>query len=454
MKLRDIPKIVLSDSPTPLSAREIWKEAVRRGLDKAIESTGKTPDASIGAYLYTNAKGGHSLFVAVGAKPTRFRLAEMQSNHTMLPFPSDVASPSPKSTASSWTSQTCSKYLAPCIEALKKNAPKALGVGEIVKAVMAAHPDLQWARSNGAIRAALLRAAKIGSNVRTIPESRPPKFFFSSVAEVAPSSILPPEQPISRRISIGTDSPQLSFLGSAEKVLREFGAKNPMHYRDITERAINLGWLISDGATPEATMAAQIGTDIKKRADVGKKPLFVKCGRGYFGLAEWIDPIQADIDRHNSKVRADLLAKLREMPPDEFEKLIGRLLDAMDFLDTEVTKKSGDGGIDVRGTWTVAEGIAIKMAIQVKRWKKGHNVQAPVVQAVRGALKGSERGMIITTSDFSKGAREDAENLATASTISLVNGEQLVKLLVQYAIGVKQHSVNILELDTDFTKTE
>ena len=136
MKLRDIPKIVLSDSPTPLSAREIWNEAVRRGLDKAIETKGKTPDATIGAYLYTNAKGDHSLFAAVGAKPTRFRLAEMQSNQTMLPFPSDVASPSPKSTASSWTSQTSSKFLAPCIEALKKNAPAALGVSGIGPALL------------------------------------------------------------------------------------------------------------------------------------------------------------------------------------------------------------------------------------------------------------------------------------------------------------------------------
>lgn len=213
MKLRDIPTIVLSDSPTPLSAREIWNEAVRRGLDKAVESNGKTPDATIGAYLYTNAKGDHSLFVAVGAKPTRFRLAEMQSNQPMLPFPSDVASPSSKSIASSWTSQTKSQFLAPCIEALKKNAPAALGVGEIIKAVMAAHPDLRWARSNGAIRAALLRAAKMGSNVRTVPESRPPKFFFVPVAEDAPSSILPPEPPIPPKTSPKKASPHYEQVG-------------------------------------------------------------------------------------------------------------------------------------------------------------------------------------------------------------------------------------------------
>lgn len=453
MKLRDIPKIVLADSSTPLSAREIWAEAVRCGLDKEAESKGKTPYATIGAYLYTNAKGNQPLFVAVGAKPTRFRLAEKQPDQTLLSLSLDVASPIRKPITSGEFFEKESKFLAPCIEVLKERAPTAMGVGEIIKAVMAIHPDLQWNRSNGAIRAALLRAAKADDIVQLVADSRPPKFFVKTpndnndkadsllIASITPS-----------QTANGDNSP-LSFLKSAEKVLRETGTKQPMHYRDITELAISRGWLVSDGATPEATMAAQIGTDIKKRATAGKKPLFFKSGRGYFGLAEWIDPIQTEIERHNANIRAELLEKLQGMPPDEFEVLIGRLLDAMDFLDTEVTKKSGDGGIDVRGTWTVAEGISIKMAIQVKRWKKGHNVQAPVVQAVRGALKGSERGMIITTSDFSKGAREDAENLATASTISLVNGEQLTKLLVQYGIGVKQKSVEILELDGNFVKT-
>ena len=122
-------------------------------------------------------------------------------------------------------------------------------------------------------------------------------------------------------------------------------------------------------------------------------------------------------------------------------------MEAMDFVDTVTTPSSGDGGIDVRGTWRVADGIEIRMAIQAKRWKS--NVQAPVVQAVRGALTGSERGMIITTSDFSKGARDEAADPQKASTISLINGEQLVKLLVQNGIGVKTDSIEILEIDPE-----
>lgn len=47
------------------------------------------------------------------------------------------------------------------------------------------------------------------------------------------------------------------------------------------------------------------------------------------------------------------------------------------------------------------------MAVQVKRWKS--NIQSTVVQNVRGSLGASERGLIVTTSDFSKGAREEAK---------------------------------------------
>lgn len=45
-----------------------------------------------------------------------------------------------------------------------------------------------------------------------------------------------------------------SFTDSGEKVLEEFGKKRPMHYRAITDKALELGWLVSEGKTPEASM--------------------------------------------------------------------------------------------------------------------------------------------------------------------------------------------------------
>ena len=71
----------------------------------------------------------------------------------------------------------------------------------------------------------------------------------------------------------------------------------------------------------------------------------------------------------------------------------------------------------------VGDVIRTRLAVQVKRWKS--NVQAPVIQQVRGSLGTHEQGLIITTSDFSKGAREEATR-ANATPVGLMDGEQLV----------------------------
>lgn len=56
------------------------------------------------------------------------------------------------------------------------------------------------------------------------------------------------------------------------------------------------------------------------------------------------------------------------------------MLAEMGFEMVEVTKLSGDGGIDVRGTLVVGDVVRIKMAVQVKKWKLKNNILAPVVQ--------------------------------------------------------------------------
>ncbi len=131
------------------------------------------------------------------------------------------------------------------------------------------------------------------------------------------------------------------------------------------------------------------------------------------------------------------------MPPADFEALIGQLLVTLGFDDVEVTARSGDGGIDVRGTLVVGDVIRTRMAVQVKRWKS--NVQAPTVQQVRGSLGTHEQGLIITTSDFSKGAYEEAER-PNAVPVALMNGKQLVALLVENDIGVQRTAYDLIEL--------
>ena len=150
-----------------------------------------------------------------------------------------------------------------------------------------------------------------------------------------------------------------------------------------------------------------------------------------------------EIDSHNADVRKKLHEKLFDMLPKEFESLVARLLIAIGFDDVVVTPMSNDGGIDVRGTLVVGDVIKTRMAVQVKRWKK--NVQAPVVQQVRGSLSTHEQGLIITTSDFSKGSYEEAQ-IPNKIPVALMNGEQFVALLVENDIGIHRTSYDLIDL--------
>jgi len=208
-----------------------------------------------------------------------------------------------------------------------------------------------------------------------------------------------------------------------------------------------LEWIATEGKTPEATMYAQILTEIRRQQNRGKQPRFVQHGRGYVSLSRWMGKgLAFDIEQHNRRVRQALHKRLLAMEWHEFEELITRLLVEIGFEDVEATRRSGDGGIDVRGTLVVGEVIRTRMAVQVKKWKPKNRVQSPTVQQVRGSLGTHEQGLIITTSDFSEGARKEAAR-ENAVPVALMNGEQLVALLALYGIGVSRQAHEIIDLE-------
>jgi restriction system protein len=237
----------------------------------------------------------------------------------------------------------------------------------------------------------------------------------------------------------------LSFLDAAEKVLDQFGNRNSMHYREITEKAINQGWLNTSGKTPEATMNAQLVTELKRAKASGEPGRFIRTSPGYYSLVKWMGTgLPYQISKHNREIRKKLLSQLMDLNPAQFEELVGQLLAEMGFESIEVTKYGSDGGIDVRGTLLISDVVRIKMAVQAKRWKG--NIQSPTVQQVRGSLGAHEQGLIITTSDFSTGAIKEA-NQPDKTPVGLMNGDQLVTLLMEYNIGVRRMSHDLFELE-------
>ncbi len=89
-----------------------------------------------------------------------------------------------------------------------------------------------------------------------------------------------------------------TFKGVAYEILKE--AKKPLHTDEITEIALQKGWLKTAGITPKATMNAQLIVDTNKK---GEKSLFKKTGPSTFAINEEIKVIAKDelTEEHEKK---------------------------------------------------------------------------------------------------------------------------------------------------------
>ena len=235
----------------------------------------------------------------------------------------------------------------------------------------------------------------------------------------------------------------MNFLDAAYVILQQ--AKEPLHYIEITNRARSKGLLTTKGQTPEASMGSRLYVDTKR-----PDSRFRRVSRNVFALVEApSSEISQRIGTLNLQARAELRKRLLQMPPDRFESLIGLLLLALGFDEetVRVTAYSGDGGIDVRGVLNAGGITEVNAAVQVKRWRS--NIQAPTVQALRGSLVVHEQGIIMTTSKFSQGAQEEAQAPGKVR-ISLIDGEQLLDLLIQHKIGVIVEQYTVYSLDEEW----
>ena len=124
------------------------------------------------------------------------------------------------------------------------------------------------------------------------------------------------------------------------------------------------------------------------------------------------------------------------MDPYAFERLAQRLLRECGFSQVEVTKKSGDGGIDGIGKLRISGIVCFSVAFQCKRYSG--QVSAPEIRQFRGSLSNSiEKGIFITTGTFTKAAREEAASFAKQQ-IDLMDGEELINKLAEYELGLKE----------------
>lgn len=239
----------------------------------------------------------------------------------------------------------------------------------------------------------------------------------------------------------------LSMVEAAYILLKELGT--PQHYKDLTAEALQRGLISTQGLTPEASLLSAINRENLRRSQRGEIPRFEQMDDGTYGLVEWRPTgIEQKIKEINQLTRQKLREFLATMPPKAFEQLIGKLLISLGFDEdtVEVIGRSGDGGIDVVGVMDIEGFTRLDVAVQVKRVKA--NISAEKITALRGSLMPNQRGIFVTTSEFTRQASSEA-NATGKTPISLIGGIQLLDLLFEHEIGVNSKEHKIYELNYD-----
>ena len=153
-------------------------------------------------------------------------------------------------------------------------------------------------------------------------------------------------------------------------------------------------------------------------------------------------------NRSRDEAKSRLLTELKALSPTAFEHFCKVLLQQLGYREVNVTKRSGDGGIDGYGNFQQGV-VAIKSAFQAKRWTDAP-VSRPDIDRLRGVLQGEfDHGVFITTSRFTKDATE-ASYKKGAISILLLDGDAVVEVMLERGLGVTKQPLYLYEVDDEF----
>lgn len=194
--------------------------------------------------------------------------------------------------------------------------------------------------------------------------------------------------------------------------------------------------------SPKEIVAYTANKNAQRRAAVGKTVEKIPS-KPDDGIAE---NDEAEFPDEIKPWRQRLSEVLQSMDPYGFERLAQRVLRECGFTQVEVTKKSGDGGIDGTGKLKINGIFSFNVAFQCKRYKGA--VGAGDIRDFRGSLTTDiEKGVFITTGTFTKAAKDEASNPGKQQ-IDLIDGEEFINKIAQYGIGVRE--VITYEIDEEF----
>lgn len=167
-----------------------------------------------------------------------------------------------------------------------------------------------------------------------------------------------------------------------------------------------------------------------------------------------VEQIEGLVKRLDAELAQDLLRRILENSWQFFEQLVIDTLVAMGYGGgraemAQALKTTGDGGID---GIIKQDPLGLDIVyVQAKRHEPGKSIGRPIVQAFSGALDhvGAHKGVFITTSSFSAGAVQYAEQIA--KRLILVDGAMLARHMIDHGVGVRvKETYAVRDIDDDY----
>lgn len=165
------------------------------------------------------------------------------------------------------------------------------------------------------------------------------------------------------------------------------------------------------------------------------------------------DLLEESFQTIRESLLVEIIDTIKSCSPIFFEKLVVDLIVRMGYGGSRkdavasLKRRTGDEGID--GIINEDRLGLDTIYIQAKRWEG--SVSRPEIQKFAGALQGkrAKKGVFLTTSDFTREAREFAAMIETK--IVLISGRELAGLMIDYSVGVSTvQNYEVKKIDSDY----
>ena len=128
-----------------------------------------------------------------------------------------------------------------------------------------------------------------------------------------------------------------------------------------------------------------------------------------------------------SKAHEFIKDKILQLDWEEMQELVAGILRAMGYK-TIVSSKGADRGKDIQAS---PDGLGLeepRIKVEVKH--RSGQMGSQEIRSFTGGLRGTDRGLYVSTGGFSKDAKYEAER--SSIPMMAVDSDMLVQLIIQY----------------------